>query len=83
MRTVEQAIRSVEQDQWQRSDPEKSARADSLLGQLERAVADLESELESARTAQDDRAVKDLEEQLTSRRQFLDMARRTASDFTP
>lgn len=83
MRTVEQAIRKVEQDQWQRSDPEKSARAGDLLGQLERVVANLERDLEAARAGQDRRRVEDLEEQLASRRQFLDMARRTASDFAP
>lgn len=50
MRKVEQAIRQVEDDQWKRSDPEKSARADDMLGQLERAVAGLEADLDQART---------------------------------
>lgn len=82
MRKVEQAIRQVEDDQWKRSDPEKSARADDLLGQLERAVAGLESDLADARAAGDDRRVQDLESQLASRQQFLEMARRAASDFS-
>ncbi len=33
MRAVEQAIRSIEDDQWKRSDPEKSARADDMVRQ--------------------------------------------------
>ena len=49
IRKVEQAIRSVEDDQWKRSDPEKSARADDMLGQLERAIAGIEADLEKAR----------------------------------
>ncbi|SDR92078.1 protein of unknown function [Nocardioides scoriae] len=82
MRKVEQAIRQVEDDQWKRSDPEKSARADDMLGQLERAVAGLEADLDQARTRGDDRRVKDLESQLATRQQFLDMARQAASDFS-
>lgn len=82
MRKVEQAIRQVEQDQWQRSDPEKSARADDMLGQLERAVEALEADLEKARAAGDTKRTAELEDSLASRRQFLEMARRTASDFS-
>ena len=82
MHKVEQAIRSLDEDQWRRSDPEKSARADDMLGQLERAIAGLEADLEKARAAGDDRLVKDVENNLASRRQFLEMARRAASDFS-
>ncbi len=82
IRKVEQAIRSVEDDQWRRSDPEKSARADDLLGQLERAIAEIETKLEKVRAAGDDRKVKQLEDDLASRQQFLEMARKAASDFS-
>jgi hypothetical protein len=82
IRKVEQAIRSLEEDKWRRSDPEKSARADDLLGQLERAIAALEADLERARTAGDDRKVKDVETNLASRRQFLEMAQKAASEFS-
>ncbi len=82
IRKVEQAIRSVEDDQWRRSDPEKSARADDMLGQLERAIAEIEADLARARSAGNDRLVTDLEENLASRQQFLEMARKAASDFS-
>jgi hypothetical protein len=82
IRKVEQAIRSVEDDQWRRSDPEKSARADDMLGQLERAITDLETKLEKARAAGDQKKIKELEETLASRQQFLEMARKAASDFS-
>ena len=61
IRKVEQAIRSVEDDKWRRSDPEKSARADDMLGQLERAIAGLEADLDNARASGDDRRIKELE----------------------
>lgn len=81
IRKVEQAIRSVEDDKWKRSDPEKSARADDLLGQLERAIAGIEADLEKARTAGNEKQVRELEENLASRQSFLEMAKRAASEF--
>ncbi len=81
IRKVEQAIRSLEDEQWKRSDPEKSARADDMLGQLERAIAGLEADLDKARAAGDEKRTRELEENLASRQSFLEMARRAASDF--
>jgi hypothetical protein len=82
IRKVEQAIRSVEDDKWRRSDPEKSARADDMLGQLERAIADIETNLDKARASGDQKKIKDLEENLASRQQFLEMAKRAANEFS-
>jgi hypothetical protein len=82
IRKVEQAIRSIEDDKWKRSDPEKSARADDMLGQLERAIAGIEADLEKARSAGNAKLVKELEENLASRQSFLEMAKRAASDFS-
>ncbi|PVG82869.1 DUF349 domain-containing protein [Nocardioides gansuensis] len=82
MRKVEQAIRAVEDDQWRRSDPEKSARADDMIGKLEAGIAETEARLEAARAAGDARKTKELEEALASRQAFLEMARRAAADFS-
>lgn len=82
LRKVEQAIRSLEEDHWRRSDPEKSRRADTMVSQLESAIAKVESDLEKARAQGDARKVKDLEENLASRQAFLDMARRAADEFS-
>jgi hypothetical protein len=82
MRRVEQAIRSVEEEQWRRSDPEKSARADEMVAKLRAAIGDLETELERARTAGNDRRVREIEDNLASRRAFLEMAEKTASEFS-
>lgn len=81
MRKVEQAVRTVEADQWRRSDPEKSARANDMVSMLEAGVAEEEAKLEKARAAGDARKVKDLEESLASKQAFLEMARRTSAEF--
>lgn len=81
MRKVEQAIRGVEDEQWKRSDPEKSARANDVIVKLESAIAEVEAELETARAAGDRRKIEDLESNLASRRMFLDAARRASADF--
>lgn len=81
IRKVEQAIRSVEDDQWRRTDPEKSARADDIVSKLEAGIAEEQAKLESARTGGDSSRVKQLEESLASKQAFLDMARKASADF--
>jgi hypothetical protein len=81
IRAVEQAIRGVEDDQWKRSDPEKSARADDMVSKLEKACADLEADLEKAKATGNAKRIAEIEENLASRRSFLEMARRAAHDF--
>ena len=81
IRKVEQAIRGVEDEQWAKSDPEKSARADDMVGKLEAAISDIEGDLERARANGDTKKVADLEDNLASRRQFLEMARKAAAEF--
>lgn len=81
MRKVEQAIRGVEDDQWKKSDPEKSARANDMVTKLEAAIAEVEAELEQARAAGNAKKVADLEGNLASRQMFLDAARRASEDF--
>lgn len=81
-RKVEQEIRSVEDEQWRRSDPEKSARADDMVSKLKAAIAQVEADLEKARAAGNERKVKELEENLASRQSFLEMAKRASADFS-
>jgi hypothetical protein len=82
MRKVEQAIKAVEDEQWRRSDPEKSARADDMITKLEAAIAQVEDDLAKARSTGDAKRITSLEENLESRKQFLDMARRASADFS-
>ena len=81
MRKVEQAIRAVEDDQWRRSDPEKSARADDMVSKLEAGIAETQAKLDKATAAGDAKKVKDLEGELANKQAFLDMARKAAAEF--
>jgi hypothetical protein len=82
IRKVEQAIRSLEDEKWRKSDPEKSARADDMVSKLERAIAEIQAELDRARASGDEKKIKELEDSLTSRQSFLDMARRASADYS-
>jgi hypothetical protein len=82
IRTVENAIRDLEQEQWRRSDPEKSARADGMVAQLQAAIERVEADLEKARAAGNDRKIADLEENLASRRAFLETAQRASAEYS-
>jgi Domain of Unknown Function (DUF349) len=82
IRKVEQQIRGVEDEQWRRSDPEKSARADDLVSKLEAAISEVEADLEAAKAGGNDKRVKELEENLASRQSFLKMAKQASADFS-
>lgn len=81
IRKVEEEIRGLEEAQWRKSDPEKSARADDMVTKLRDAIAKVEADLHTARAAGDDRKVTSLEADLASRRSFLEMAERTAAEL--
>ena len=82
IRRVEQEIRGLEDDQWRKSDPEKSARADDMVTKLRDAITKLEGDLEKARAAGNDKRVRDLEADLAARKAFLEMAEKTAAEFS-
>jgi hypothetical protein len=82
IRKVEQTIRGLEDEQWKKSDPEKSARANDMVTKLEDAIAAVEKDLEKARASGNDKKILELEENLTSRQQFLDTARQASADFS-
>jgi len=82
IRRVESELRGLEDEQWRRSDPEKSARADDMVSKLEAAIAQVEADLEKARAAGNEKKVKELEENLESRQSFLEMAKRASADYS-
>ena len=81
LRTVESAIRAASENEWKRTDPEKSARADDMVSKLEAAIADLEADLAAAQASGNAKKVKDIEDNLASRRAFLETAQKAAADF--
>jgi len=82
IRAVERAIREAGEQEWKRTDPEKSARADDMITKLEDAISAIEADIAKAEAAGDTKKVAKLRENLESRQAFLEIARRTASDFS-
>lgn len=74
MSRVEDAIRSSEQDQWRRSDPERNARAADLVAKYEASVAAIEAQLAEAKA--NGAATSDIEATLASQRALLEAARK-------
>ncbi|MDN6332346.1 MAG: DUF349 domain-containing protein, partial [Micrococcaceae bacterium] len=81
MRTVEDALRGAEDEKWRRSNPETKARSNSMLTQLEDTIAELETELETAKASGDERRIKQAEEALSARRAWFETLQESAQDF--
>jgi hypothetical protein len=81
LRKVEQAVRDQEDQRWKQSNPEVSARAQSMVEQLERAVQGLEQDLAAAEAGGDERAVAEARQALEARRAWLDSARSGLAEF--
>lgn len=71
LREIEQHVRTLEDDHWQKTDPEKQARSQGLQTQLEDAIEKLERERDDARQRGDEKAAKEAEEALEARRVWL------------
>jgi hypothetical protein len=71
LRKIETAVRKLDEEHWQRTDPEKVARADSFAGQLAAAIAKLENELAAAKTSGDKKKIADAQEALDARKAWL------------
>jgi hypothetical protein len=71
LRRVETAVKKLDDDHWQRTDPEKQARSQGLASQLEDAIAKLESELEDAKKTGDKKKIATAEEALAARKLWL------------
>lgn len=71
MRKVEAHVRSLEEEHWQRTDPEKLARSEGFAAQLNQAIAKLEAELAEAEARGDAKAVAAAKDALANRRMLL------------
>jgi Domain of Unknown Function (DUF349) len=72
LRKVETAVRKLDEDHWQKSDPEKQARSQGLASQLHDAIAKLERELADAKVSGDKARVAKAQEALDARKIWLD-----------
>ncbi len=82
MRTVEQAIRGTEDDQWRRSNPEARARAADTVAQLEGLLADLEAKREKAVAAGNTRKAEEHAAAIEARRSWLSEAQKALREFS-
>ncbi|HWM32668.1 MAG TPA: DUF349 domain-containing protein [Pseudolysinimonas sp.] len=71
LRKVETHVRKLDEDNWSRTDPEKTARSEGLASQLTNAIEKLERELAEATAKGDARKIKEAEEALAARRVWL------------
>jgi hypothetical protein len=67
MKKVEKALSDAQADEWRRSDPAAKARSNSLVEQLEAAIAGLEAELAKAPATKK----KDVQAQIDARKSWL------------
>ena len=81
LRQVEEAVRSAEDEQWRRSNPETKARSNSMLTQLEEAIAGLEEDLAKAQAKGVESKVKAAQEALDARRLWLETLQKSSADF--
>ncbi|GAB3601870.1 DUF349 domain-containing protein [Microbacterium aureliae] len=71
LRKIENGLRSREEADWKRNDPETKARANDMTRQLTDAIDKLEQELEQARATKDQKAIAAASEALEARRAWL------------
>ncbi|MEO7016366.1 MAG: DUF349 domain-containing protein [Leifsonia sp.] len=72
LRKVEAAVRKLDEQHWERNNPEKKARSEGLASQLSAAIAKLEQELDEAKAGGDAVKVKAAQEALDARKIWLD-----------
>jgi Domain of Unknown Function (DUF349) len=75
LRKVETAVRKLDEDHWQRSNPEKQARSEGLASQLNAAIEKLEVELADAKATGDKSRIAAAQEALDARRVWLNAIR--------
>jgi hypothetical protein len=71
LRKVEQHLRTLDDDHWKRNNPETKARTEGLAGQLNAAIAKLESELEEAKVSGDQARIAEATDALEARKLWL------------
>jgi hypothetical protein len=81
LRAVETAIRDAESATWRRTDPEKQARAEGMLEQLETAIAAAREALAAAEARGDTRAAKKAQEEIDTKTTWLETIQRSSADL--
>ncbi|ROS54411.1 DUF349 domain-containing protein [Frigoribacterium sp. PhB24] len=72
LRKVESHVRELDEQFWEKNNPERQARSQGLASQLHDAISKLEDELATAEASGDARRVKEAQEALDARKVWLD-----------
>lgn len=81
LRKIQDEIHNAENAKWQKSDPAKQARANSMLTQLEDAIAGLEADLAKAEASGNAQKIKKAQEALDARKQWLETLKASSAEF--
>lgn len=71
MRKVEQAVRALEDNHWNASNPEKIARSEGLAGQIQDKIGSLEVELDKAKSEKNSSKVSEIEGAIKTQKEWL------------
>jgi len=82
LKSVEEAIRSAEKNELNRTDPAKSARAQSTMELLEAKLAKTEKERDAAIAKGDTKKAESLSSTIESQKMLLEATKVTLADFT-
>jgi hypothetical protein len=82
LRAVEQAVKSAEDEVWNRSNPEARARAEATVKQLQSLIADLEKQAAKFESQGNTRKATEAREAIAARLEWLTQAQNALSDFS-
>jgi len=71
LRLVETEVRKLDEEHWQKTNPERQQRSDGFAGQLAEAIAKLERELDEAKLKGDEKKIAMAQEALDARKAWL------------
>jgi hypothetical protein len=72
LRKIEAAVRKLDDEHWQKNNPERQARSEGLASQLHDAIAKLEQELADAQASGDEKRIAEAQEALDARKAWLE-----------
>lgn len=78
LRAIEAKVRKAEEDHWRATDPAAQARSNSVVEQLEAAIAKLETQLAAAKAAKDKKATDEATEALKARQAWLEVVKNSS-----
>lgn len=82
IRTIEQAIRGVEDDQWERSNPEALARATDTVSQLKALLEELQGKYDKAVATGNTKKAEEYASAIDARKSWLAEATKALDDFS-